>query len=805
MGRWSRPPLLAFLMAALLLGLGSSVFATPLIEVSVEGRHDLERIRALHLDVILWGEDRVLVLGWPGAQAKLSESGLPHVRLLDDVETATARALAAERAVPMSRTAHALPGPLDSLNAMGGYPTLAQLEAWAAGLHQRFPHLATDTLHIGRSLEGRPIWVLKLSDNPTLDEDEAAVYLNAAIHAREVITPLLLAGFAEHLLGGYGTDPRIAALLDSREIWLHPVINPDGYAYNESIAPGGGGMWRKNRRDNGDGSFGVDLNRNYPFRWGMDDVGSSGQTHDADYRGAAPQSEPETRAVVDFVNGHRFAAVMNYHAFGNMILYPWGHTDQEHPRYDLYRELAFELNRDLHWFTGNGISLYPVNGDAGDWQAAGGLEPGGADYSMWSLLLEVGHYDDGPEEYGYLRGFWPSPENRDRLIAEQIEPLMRYCELAEDPSMLLPPPVPDLALSSTSGNPGSLRIGWEGNAGGMTNGAVRYRAEVFTHLRDTLFTLENAHPKQLSLDGWSASDLRSWSRDLSYHSGDRDNEIHTLTLRTPVTVKPGDTFRFRTWYQIEDNWDYAYVQIRTADTRWHSLPGSITTEEDPNGANRGHGITGSSRYVPGNVEGWLQASFPLDAYVGEDVLLRIVYATDMFYTYEGMYVDNLEPVSLFEDWVVLDTALTEPVIDYDLSHLDAPCDLSFRVKAVDAQNDWSDWSFPFRIRVDSDHLTDAPAPELPAQFAVSPLAPNPFNPTTRVQVTLPRAARLQVDVFNVLGKRVHHLALGGLPAGRHELALDGSMWSSGLYFFVVRADEAGGASHQRIRKALLLK
>src|SRR4029453_16587448 len=94
-----------------------------------------------------------------------------------------------------------------------------------------------------------------------------------------------------YLLENYQNDSLVKNIVDNRELYIIPCLNPDGYLYNELTDPSGGGMWRKNRRDNLDGNFGVDLNRNYDLFWGYDDNGSSPNTFSETYRGIFPASE----------------------------------------------------------------------------------------------------------------------------------------------------------------------------------------------------------------------------------------------------------------------------------------------------------------------------------------------------------------------------------------------------------------------------------------------------------------------------------------------------------------------------------
>jgi len=167
-----------------------------------------------------------------------------------------------------SRLAATPAGPGKARDDFGQYHTYTEAIAAMDALAAAHPQIMTARQQIGTTIEGRPIWVYKISDNPNVDESEPEVFFNAYIHAREVITFEVLRDLAEYLLNGYGSDPRATAMVDTREIWLQPVVNPDGVEYNRLTNPNGGGMWRKNRRNNGNGSWGVDLNRNFSFNWG---------------------------------------------------------------------------------------------------------------------------------------------------------------------------------------------------------------------------------------------------------------------------------------------------------------------------------------------------------------------------------------------------------------------------------------------------------------------------------------------------------------------------------------------------------
>ena len=140
-----------------------------------------------------------------------------------------------------------------------------------------------------------------MSNNPSVDQPAKPQMLVTSLHhAREPGSLSAVIYYLSYLLENYSTDTHIKTIIDNTELYFVPCVNPDGYIYNITTYPGGGGMWRKNRRVNAGGSFGVDLNRNYGYNWGFDNVGSSPNGVSDTYRGASAFSEPETQAVRNF-------------------------------------------------------------------------------------------------------------------------------------------------------------------------------------------------------------------------------------------------------------------------------------------------------------------------------------------------------------------------------------------------------------------------------------------------------------------------------------------------------------------------
>ena len=294
---------------------------------------------------------------------------------------------------------------------MGGYYTYAEIVANLDSMYAQYPNLITQKYSIGSSQQSRTLWAVKISDNPNLNENEPAVGFDALVHAREPQSMATLMYYMWYLLQNYGTNPEVTALVNNREIYCVPCFNPDGYEYNRTTNPSGGGMWRKNRRNNGDGSYGVDLNRNFGFAWGYDNIGSSPTPSSETYRGPSAFSEPECQAIRDLAIQRSYKTHFNMHTYGGYILYPWGYMDAETPDSLTYREFAELLTSQSGYLYGSGSELlgYPSNGSIRDWMYGEQTLKG----KTFGYTIEIG--DD----------FWPS-QSQIFPIAQQNVSTMIY-------------------------------------------------------------------------------------------------------------------------------------------------------------------------------------------------------------------------------------------------------------------------------------------------------------------------------------------------------------------------------------------
>jgi len=347
---------------------------------------ELERLGTLALDIVRVEPNRFVEIVTHGDQVtKLRGLGFDVHILVTDLEAHYARGRKGDN--------------------FGAFHTYSETVAKLDAIHAAYPEITAEKISLGTTHEGRDIWAIKVSDHPELQEDEPEVLFDGLHHAREVITVEVVLNTLEHLCQNYGTDPDITFLVDHRQIWLVPIVNPDGFVYNETNWPSGGGMWRKNRRDNGGGSFGVDLNRNYPYQWGG--AGSSGDPDEDTYRGPSPGSEPEVQAMMNFIEDHQFVTQNSYHSVVGAILFPWGYTTSYCPEDALFRAMAQKMARDSQYETGTCYDIlhYLASGGTDDWSYGDTA----AKPKIYAFTTEVG----GSE-------FWPSGGEIDELCQENL-------------------------------------------------------------------------------------------------------------------------------------------------------------------------------------------------------------------------------------------------------------------------------------------------------------------------------------------------------------------------------------------------
>ena len=261
----------------------------------------------------------------------------------------------------------------------GGFYTYNEMLNELDDMHSLYPEIISarsdikdetfsSSPHIHETYEGRYLQWVKISDNPNISEGEPQILYTALHHAREPASLQQLIYFMWYLLENYDSNDSIKQIIDNSELFFVPCVNPDGYIFNETIEPNGGGMWRKNTRD----SHGVDNNRNYSYIdengnevWNTS--GTSSNPYGSTYAGDGPFSESENRAIRYFVESNNFKIALNNHTYGNLLLYPYGYdynqtTDDD----DIFQFISSALVSENNYDNIISADLYPAAGDSDD-------------------------------------------------------------------------------------------------------------------------------------------------------------------------------------------------------------------------------------------------------------------------------------------------------------------------------------------------------------------------------------------------------------------------------------------------------
>ncbi len=278
-----------------------------------------------------------------------------------------------ERDIPGYSTYSALMTEIQSLQAQ--YPSLISTQiigsGWGYQLAQTIPYYQNFN---------HQITAIKVSNDVLVEEDEPAIYFCGAHHAREPIGVEVCMEILTYLVENYNLDPFVTNLLNTTQVWIVPLINPDGH---KVVLDQTDVWWRKNIRDNnnsqnytggeyGYGADGVDINRNYAWEWGY--ISATDDNNSATYHGPGALSEPEAQAFADFLRSKPFIAGISYHTYGQYVLYPFGYQSNLYAPDETELRLLAESVAAVVGGQQGGFydpmpswELYPVSGSLDDW------------------------------------------------------------------------------------------------------------------------------------------------------------------------------------------------------------------------------------------------------------------------------------------------------------------------------------------------------------------------------------------------------------------------------------------------------
>ncbi|MBC8311863.1 MAG: immune inhibitor A [Candidatus Marinimicrobia bacterium] len=575
--------------------------------------------------------------------------------------------------------------------SMGGYYTHDEVVEHLIELSEDYPHVVSELQYLGESHEGRPIYAVKLSDNPNVDEDEPEVLYTGLHHAREPMSYMNLFYYMYWLAQNYNIDDEATALLNNREMWFIPMVNPDGLVYNEGINSNGGGMQRKNHREtcsSNDDQYdwdGIDLNRNYSYQWAFDNNGSSPDPCSQTYRGTEPFSEPETQIVRDFVESHDFPIVLNYHSYGNLLIHPLGYIAgllPPEPDLSVFREFGDEMTMYNNYLMGTGIETvgYTVNGEACDWMYG--------EHGIYAYTPEIGLWSDG---------FWPESDRILPLAEENLHPnkfvawavgskykvnmdfeedfyiqgesysfdyniknqglansngavaIKLESSIFEDEEII----ITDLNSWGIYSNSKSFSIPSNTSGGSIFPVTISVNDDigfifsetynVLVGQPDLLFSddAENGMTNW-STDGWGLSQ-NEFAGNYAFSDspqGDYVGDWGTshMTLNSPIDFSEvGDGYlQITAKWAIEEAWDWAQVLGSTDGQNWTSLQGNFMS------GGAGQGIQTSGEFGYDGESDWVTDNISLAQFAGEEqVYIQFKISSDGHVTDDGIYIDNI--------------------------------------------------------------------------------------------------------------------------------------------------------------------
>ncbi len=600
-----------------------------------------------------------------------------------------------------------------NLGSLGGYMTYQEFLDELDDMHDLYPNLITardgisDFLTEGQADnsvtpsigDNRIEWV-KISDNPNeTNEGEAQILYTGIHHAREFATLSELIFYMWYLLENYETDAEVQSIVNNTELYFVPVVNPDGYLYNQVLDPTNGqGFWRKNRK-NGNG---VDNNRNYDYHingdpnngsWGG--PGASNNPGSEVYHGPSAFSEVENQAIKWFVEQHDFVIALNNHSFGRLLYYPFGYADVATPDDALYQGIGAELT-SLNGY--NALRDSPFSGDSDDFMYG----TVGTHDKIFAFTPEINN------------SFYP-PSNQIEDIAREMMFLNltaakmtnNFATLSDTSSLFIDTTTPDASFNirrlgingsgdfTVSINPVSSNIisvdtpatfsglatleDQDGSIGfTLSNSIVAgdivdyelvvnngsfdtsiFISKIFGESEQVFFDDGSSSTTNFETNDWGITDDFFESAPTSITDSPNGNysndENSSIVINTPVDLTDAlsASVSFYARWEIENTWDYVQFEISTDNgSTWIPQCGNFTTE--------GTNIQplGEPLY-DGTQSEFVLEEISLSDYLGEEIIARFQLVSDDQVRRDGFYFDDLEFLVVNEEELSVGESILE--------------------------------------------------------------------------------------------------------------------------------------------------
>jgi hypothetical protein len=569
-----------------------------------------------------------------------------------------------------------------SLGSMAGYYTFNEYVAITDEMPQLFPDLISEKEPISDTLshQGRPIEFMRLtSDVNNYPNSKPKVLFSSIIHAREPGSLSETIYLMWYLLENYGVNDEVTFLLDNTELFFVPMVNPDGYIYNVTNDPNGGGMHRKNMNpDIGTTSPGVDLNRNFGHEWGT--TGVQFNENSQVFPGIGPFSEPETQNMKKLVENNDFVFAFNAHTYSNLILHPIGYSSNDFADDHNYFS---DLTEHMVFFSGylgiKSSDLYPASGTTDDymyldegvfamtpevgssfWEPQSQIIDDCRDMLFSNLILihavhdysavmpvhessrinlSTGVFEHTVQKLGLENG----------ILNVSVEPLQNIQSVGDE-IIYTNMDVLDLDTGEISYELVSGILPGDTISYVLVSDFVNWQRRDTVHLvygNVTLRLLDNAENTDNWTGNWGLTQDEFVSSPNSFNDSPGGNysawEYNEYVFNNSYNLSFADAavIRFHAKWSIEQGWDYAQFQVSTdGGLLWTPLCGKYTK---PGVQNAEDSQPVGEPLYDGVQSSWVIEEFDLSDYLGEsDVRFRFLLASDGFVHDEGFYFDNFE-------------------------------------------------------------------------------------------------------------------------------------------------------------------
>lgn len=653
---------------------------------------------------------------------------------------------------------------------MGGHLKFEEAIAKLDSMRLQYPTLISVKWSIGNSYENRPMWTVRVTKNPDAPTGRPEIWLNGVTHAREPMAMMNVFYYLYWLFENYNIDPVATYILNNREIYFTPFINPDGYYYNQTTNPNGGGMWRKNRKPQGT-AIGVDLNRNfgtYNF-WNSTNGGSSTSQSSDTYRGPSPFSEPETQNFKTFVNSRNIKTELDYHTHGNLLIKPWAWCDPTPTPDDaIFNEMGAECTIENHYSFGTPYQTvgYYVRGGDLDWLYS--TDTTGHSSHIFAMTPEIGNtgvfwaaYNDiipfsqqcmimniymslvaGP--YASLKTATLNKQTYAQNESGTFKVVFRNKGLATAPNVkvqwtplnsYVSIPVQIYTKASMSSRTSdSTTFNFTVSGSCPNNYGIPTRLKIMQNDTITLYnklhyilvgngtailldSAENGFNNWTTSNTWAVTTSQYHSPTHSFTDSPSGNYLgnanNSMTLNFPLNTSGTPVVFLSFWhrYYTEAGYDYCRVEVSSNNgTNWSEVTS-----------------------YNGNMQTWTYQSFNITSFTNSSANVRIRFrlTSDGSLNYDGWYVDDIKITG-------------------------------YQSIPTGIGNNWN---------------------VTPNKFALEQNFPNPFNPATQINYSVAKEGLVRITIIDLLGREVKTLVNEVKAPGYYAVDFNGTNLSSGMYFY----------------------